>query len=332
MTLGTSSFLHGWCIRSVGALVRLVVARPVEMKSVVCLSCVWFVYRCPVGRGVGRGGRGAVGRVVLMVRRQVCGLALPRDGRSRRMQPFARAAGLDGLSVRRSVSESLGNRRHVRRRRGNWISGALGLGFAQQEEWCVEQVETKVFVVASPQIAAIAIARAIRNAGWAIGGTLGSPSGLADSSVAPNDVIVVTENMSGQVSSASTETVMITLRRVFPTVGLVLIAVKEDVSPCEDARTRVMPGSTSIPCLSRELTDLSGRAVKVGYGLTARHLEILQMIACGASTCEAGASLGIAPKTVNNHLSAAYQRLGTRSLTHAVLVASRAGLIDPGLG
>ena len=196
----------------------------------------------------------------------------------------------------------------------------------------MDRVETKIFVVASPQLAATAIARAIRGAGWAIGGTLASPSGLADSPVAPNDVIVVTENMSGQVSSASTETVMTTLRRVFPRVGLVLVAAKEDVSPCGYSRTRVLPGSTSIPCLSRELTDLSGRAVEVGYGLTARHLEILQMIARGASTDEAGAILGIAPKTVNNHLSAAYQRLGTRSFTHAVLVASRAGLIDPGLG
>ena len=195
----------------------------------------------------------------------------------------------------------------------------------------MDQVETKVFVVASPQIAAVAIARALRSAGWAIGGSLGSPSALADSSVAPNDVIVVTENMSGQVGGARTETVMTTLRRVFPAVGLVLIAVKEYASQCEDARTRVLPGSTSIPCLSRELTHLSGLVLKVGYGLTARHLEILQMIARGASTDEAGVLLGIAPKTVNNHLSAAYQRLGTRSLTHAVLVASRAGLIDPGL-
>ena len=82
----------------------------------------------------------------------------------------------------------------------------------------MDQVETKVFVVASPQIAAVAIARALRSAGWAIGGSLGSPSALADSSVAPNDVIVVTENMSGQVGGARTETVMTTLRRVFQTV------------------------------------------------------------------------------------------------------------------
>jgi DNA-binding CsgD family transcriptional regulator len=40
--------------------------------------------------------------------------------------------------------------------------------------------------------------------------------------------------------------------------------------------------------------------------------------------------LGIAPKTVNNHLSAVYRRLGARNLTQAVLLAARAGLVDVG--
>jgi DNA-binding CsgD family transcriptional regulator len=195
----------------------------------------------------------------------------------------------------------------------------------------MDQVQTNVFVVASPQIAATAITRAIRSAGWPTGVPLSSPRDLADIAIGPNDVIVLTENTSGNVSGAATPTVISTLRNVFPTVGLVLISVRDTVTPCDDPRTKVLPGSTSIASLSRELTALSGEVANSGYGLTARHLEILQMIAKGASTDEAGAILGIASKTVNNHLSAAYQRLGTRSLTQAVLVAARAGLIDPGL-
>ena len=195
----------------------------------------------------------------------------------------------------------------------------------------MEKVRTNVFVVASPRISALAITRVIRSAGWLTGEPLGSPRDLADIAVGPRDAIILTENATGIVSGASTHTVVSTLRSVFPTVGIVVISVRDSVITCGDARTKVLPGSTSIDALSRELTLLTGELVRSNYGLTSRHIEILQMIAKGASTDEAGAILGIAPKTVNNHLSAAYQRLGTRSLTQAVLIAARAGLIDAGI-
>jgi DNA-binding NarL/FixJ family response regulator len=62
--------------------------------------------------------------------------------------------------------------------------------------------------------------------------------------------------------------------------------------------------------------------------LSERQAEILQLIARGFSTKQTARELGIAPKTVHNHLNAIYRRLDTQSLTHAVLHAGRLGIIE----
>jgi DNA-binding NarL/FixJ family response regulator len=194
----------------------------------------------------------------------------------------------------------------------------------------VEVLKTTIFVVASPQLVATSVSRALRNAGWTTGDPLSSASGLANVLVEANDVIVLIENSSGYVSGAVTGTVVATVRRVFPTVGIVLLAANESTTVANDSRARALPSGATISTLCSEVSRLSGNVADAGPGLTSRHLEILQLIARGATTDEAGVMLGIASKTVNNHLSAAYQRLGTRNLTQAVLAAARAGLIDTG--
>lgn len=62
--------------------------------------------------------------------------------------------------------------------------------------------------------------------------------------------------------------------------------------------------------------------------LSERQVEILQSIADGETTKQVARSLGIAQKTVHNHLNAIYRRLDTQSLTHAVLSAVRLGIIS----
>lgn len=197
-----------------------------------------------------------------------------------------------------------------------------------------EKAETNranIFVVASPQLVATSISRALCNAGWGAGQALASPSGLADVSVDANDVIIMVENASGYISGAPTGTVMATIRRVFPSVGIVLLSANGGVNNFNDTKIRVLSSTTSIAGLCTEISRVTGTLPNAGPGLTSRHLEILQLIARGATTDEAGVMLGIASKTVNNHLSAAYQRLGARNLTQAVLAAARAGLIDTGI-
>ena len=64
-----------------------------------------------------------------------------------------------------------------------------------------------------------------------------------------------------------------------------------------------------------------------GVALSERQIEILQAIAHGATTKQVARDLDITQKTVHNHLNAVYRRLGTQSLTHAVLSAVRLGII-----
>ena len=62
--------------------------------------------------------------------------------------------------------------------------------------------------------------------------------------------------------------------------------------------------------------------------LSDRQVEILQAIADGMSTKQAGRYLGITTKTVHNHLNVIYRKLDAQSLTHAVLGAVRLGIIN----
>jgi DNA-binding NarL/FixJ family response regulator len=86
------------------------------------------------------------------------------------------------------------------------------------------------------------------------------------------------------------------------------------------------------PALARSMLEVASDAA-VGRGgdeplLSDRQIEILQLIANGASTKQVARQLGITQKTVHNHLNAIYRRLDTQSLTHAVLSAVRLGIID----
>lgn len=76
------------------------------------------------------------------------------------------------------------------------------------------------------------------------------------------------------------------------------------------------------------LRAAEGAEAPDGPLLSDRQVEILQAIADGATTKQVARALGIAQKTVHNHLNAIYRRLDTQSLTHAVLSAVRLGIIS----
>ncbi len=64
--------------------------------------------------------------------------------------------------------------------------------------------------------------------------------------------------------------------------------------------------------------------------LTQRELEVLRMLANGASTTEVARSLFISSKTVKNHLAHIYSKLGVESRTQAVAKAVRLGAVRIG--
>lgn len=62
-------------------------------------------------------------------------------------------------------------------------------------------------------------------------------------------------------------------------------------------------------------------------GLSARELDVLQLIARGASNKEAAQSLGISPATVRTHVESIFRKLGCNSRAACALKASQAGLL-----
>jgi DNA-binding NarL/FixJ family response regulator len=62
--------------------------------------------------------------------------------------------------------------------------------------------------------------------------------------------------------------------------------------------------------------------------LSPRELQILQMVANGATTKEVAHDLGISPHTVKTHLERLYEKLGANDRAEAVAIAMRKGLVD----
>lgn len=63
--------------------------------------------------------------------------------------------------------------------------------------------------------------------------------------------------------------------------------------------------------------------------LSARELEVLRLMAAGATNGEIAARLYLAERTVKSHIGSIFTKLGARDRTAAILFAFRSGLIDP---
>ncbi|MDK2784703.1 MAG: hypothetical protein PWQ41_1671 [Bacillota bacterium] len=63
-------------------------------------------------------------------------------------------------------------------------------------------------------------------------------------------------------------------------------------------------------------------------GLTAREQEVLCLIARGQSNKEIGKTLAISEKTVKNHVTSIFRKIGVDDRTEAALYAIRRGLVD----
>lgn len=66
------------------------------------------------------------------------------------------------------------------------------------------------------------------------------------------------------------------------------------------------------------------------HALTTRELEVIELLAQGASTAQVAARLFISPKTAKNHLASIYAKLDAANRTQAVVQAARLGLVKVG--
>lgn len=90
---------------------------------------------------------------------------------------------------------------------------------------------------------------------------------------------------------------------------------------------RVMSGAVA----NRVLDMVTGAATPKEFydGLTGREVEILKLLAGGVANKQVAYRLQISEKTVRNHISNMYSKLGIYDRSQAVLYAVRKGLIEP---
>jgi DNA-binding NarL/FixJ family response regulator len=92
------------------------------------------------------------------------------------------------------------------------------------------------------------------------------------------------------------------------------------------AGERVMASAVA----NRVLEMLTGATTPKEFydGLTAREVEILKMLATGMANKQIAFKLKISEKTVRNHVSNMYEKLGIYDRAQAVLYAVRKGLVE----
>jgi DNA-binding NarL/FixJ family response regulator len=78
---------------------------------------------------------------------------------------------------------------------------------------------------------------------------------------------------------------------------------------------------------SRVMDLAAGRSQATTLGLTPREREILELLTAGNRPTEIGTSLFLSVKTVKNHLTSIYSKLGVETGAQAVAEAYRLGLV-----
>jgi DNA-binding NarL/FixJ family response regulator len=86
-------------------------------------------------------------------------------------------------------------------------------------------------------------------------------------------------------------------------------------------------GSYLSPAVARRVIDLAG-GKHPGANLTERELEILRLLAVGSRPGEVASKLFVSIKTVKNHLTSVYAKLGVQTGAQAVAEAYRRGLVS----
>jgi DNA-binding NarL/FixJ family response regulator len=110
-------------------------------------------------------------------------------------------------------------------------------------------------------------------------------------------------------------------------------------APAEDivhaVRTVARGDATLAPAVTRRLvkhyaTRPQPEAFPALATLTARELEVLQLLASGGSNADIGDRLALSEATVKTHVGHVLDKLGVRDRVQAVIYAYESGLVEPG--
>lgn len=80
----------------------------------------------------------------------------------------------------------------------------------------------------------------------------------------------------------------------------------------------------------RESKRVGGEVVHGFESLSEREIEVLALIASGASNVEIANRLHLSERTVKGHVSSIFAKLGARDRAAAIILAFEAGLVTPG--
>jgi len=108
-----------------------------------------------------------------------------------------------------------------------------------------------------------------------------------------------------------------------------LVHKSADIETVVDAVRRARAGEPvfSADDLSKLVRHLRGDAPPVGGDLTARELEVLQLLAEGVTTDTLAERLFISKHTARSHVRNILAKLGAHSKLEAVAIAARAGIV-----
>jgi two-component system, NarL family, response regulator DegU len=162
------------------------------------------------------------------------------------------------------------------------------------------------------------------------------------------DVVLMDLSLPGQDGIAATRQ----LKQYLPEVPVIILTMFADEDTVRAAYAAGAAGYLVKDCSTAEMVSTVTSAVRgngeIGGGLadmflggpsrrdgtstvlTRREVEVLQMLANGASSNDVAKKLFISSKTVKNHLAHIYSKLGATSRTQAVAKAVRLGIVRIG--
>lgn len=160
---------------------------------------------------------------------------------------------------------------------------------------------------------------------------LGPDVVLLDVSLPDLDGIEVARRLRDR--APSTRVVMLTMYTDRATVSAALAAGAAGYLPKDCTTAQIVSALSALVeggtvCASTT-SELLGQRTNVDHErvLSQRELEVLQLVAEGASTSEVAERLYISAKTAKNHLANIYEKLDAGDRTQAVVRALRLGLI-----
>jgi DNA-binding NarL/FixJ family response regulator len=179
-----------------------------------------------------------------------------------------------------------------------------------------------------------------------VGQVADGPSALVAVAELDPDLVVLDIAMPGSDGLAVAEQ----LRRSHPQVRVLFLSMHDDdgslqraiqlgaagfvsksasIEQLLDALRAIQSGGSylSADVASRVMELAAGRSLADTVGLTTREREILELLVEGHRPAEIGEALFLSVKTVKNHLTSIYHKLGVRTGAQAVAEAYRSGLV-----